>query len=86
MNRRQLAWCLTLFVRAGHSEENRLAAIRHVRAALAHGRDDATAPGLGGFVIAMVEYDRATAFQAFEQALALSCPPYASGAKGRKAA
>jgi TolB-like protein len=68
-----LAWCHeTLFVRAGHSEENRMAAIRHARAALAHGRDDATALGLGGFVIAMVEHDRATAFQAFEQALALS--------------
>jgi TolB-like protein/Flp pilus assembly protein TadD len=68
-----LAWCHEiLFVRAGHSEENRVAAIRHARAALAHGRDDATALGLGGFVIAMVEHDRATAFQAFEQALALS--------------
>jgi TolB-like protein/Tfp pilus assembly protein PilF len=68
-----LAWCHeTLFVRAGRSEENRVAAIRHARAALAHGRDDATALGLGGFVIAMVEHDRATAFQAFEQALALS--------------
>jgi tetratricopeptide (TPR) repeat protein len=68
-----LAWCHeTLFVRARHSEENRVAAIRHARAALAHGRDDATALGPGGFVIAMVEHDRATAFQAFEQALALS--------------
>ena len=68
-----LAWCHEiLFVRAGHSEENRVTAIRHARAALAHGRDDATALGLGGFVIAMVEHDRATAFQAFEQALALS--------------
>jgi TolB-like protein len=68
-----LAWCHeTLFVRAGHSEEDRVAAIRHARAALAHGRDDATALGLGGFVVAMVEHDRATAFQAFERALALS--------------
>jgi TolB-like protein len=68
-----LAWCHEiLFVRAGQSEDNRIAAIRHARAALAHGRDDATALGIGGFVIAMVEHDRATAFQAFEQALALS--------------
>jgi TolB-like protein len=68
-----LAWCHEiLFVRGGRSDENRVAAIRHARAALAHGRDDATALGLGGFVIAMVEHDRATAFQAFEQALALS--------------
>jgi tetratricopeptide (TPR) repeat protein len=49
-----------------------VAAIRHARAALAHGRDDATALGLGGFVLAMVEHNRATAFQAFEQALVLS--------------
>jgi TolB-like protein len=68
-----LAWCHeTLFVRAGHSEDNRVDAIRHARAALAHGRDDATALGLGGFVLAMVEHDRATAFQAFEQALVVS--------------
>jgi TolB-like protein len=59
-----LAWCHeTLFVRAGHSEEDRVAAIRHARAALALGRDDATALGLGGFVVAMVEHDRATAFR-----------------------
>jgi TolB-like protein len=68
-----LAWCHeTLFVRAGQGDENRVAAIRHARAALAHGRDDATALGVGGFVLAMVEHDRATAFQAFEQARVLS--------------
>lgn len=68
-----LSWCHeTLFVRAGYSNENRTAAIRHARAAVSHGRDDATALALGGFVLAMVEHDRATAFEAFEQALALS--------------
>jgi hypothetical protein len=68
-----LTWCHeTLYVRAGHSEENRVAAIRHARATLAHGQDDATALGLGAFVISLVGHDRATAFQAFEQALALS--------------
>jgi len=68
-----LAWCHEiLFVRAGHSEENRAAAIQHARAAVTHGRDDATALALGGFVIAMVEHDRIAAFEAFEQALALS--------------
>lgn len=59
-------------MRAGFSDENRAAAIRHARAAVAHGRDDATALALGAFVIAMVEHDRVTAFGAFEQALALS--------------
>ncbi len=68
-----LAWCHEiLFVRAGFSAENRAAAIRHARAAVDHGRDDATALALGAFVIAMVEHDRVTAFDAFEQALALS--------------
>jgi adenylate cyclase len=46
--------------------------MRHARAAVAYGRDDATALALGAFVIAMVEHDRVTAFGAFEQALALS--------------
>jgi TolB-like protein len=68
-----LAWCHEiLFVRAGLREENRAAAVRHARAAVAFGRDDATALSLGAFAIAMVEHDRATAFDAFEQALALS--------------
>src|SRR5262249_15965183 len=42
------------------------------RAAITHGRDDATALALGAFVIRMVEHDRVTAFDAFQQALALS--------------
>lgn len=68
-----LAWCHEiLFVRAGLRSENRTAAIRHARAAVADGRDDATALALGAFVIAMVEHDRVTAFGAFESALALS--------------
>jgi len=62
----------SLFVRAGRREENRQGAIRHAHAALAHGRDDATALALGGFNIGMVEHDRATAQEAFEAALALS--------------
>jgi adenylate cyclase len=68
-----LAWCHEiLFVRAGFSQENHAAAIRHGRAAIAHGRDDATALALGAFTVALVEHDRVTAFEAFEQALALS--------------
>jgi adenylate cyclase len=68
-----LAWCHEiLFVRAGFSQENHAAAIRHGHAAIAHGRDDATALALGAFTVALVEHDRVTAFEAFEQALALS--------------
>jgi len=53
-------------------EENRQGAIRHARAALVHGRDDATALAEAGFVIAMVEHDRAAAREAFEAATVLS--------------
>jgi len=68
-----LAWCHEiLFVRAGHKNENRIAAIRHARAAVDHGRDDATALALGAFVMRIVEHDQVTAFDAFERALALS--------------
>jgi adenylate cyclase len=68
-----LAWCHEiLFVRAGFKEENRNAAIRHARAAITQGRDDATALALGAFVIGMVAHDRVAAIEAFERALALS--------------
>jgi TolB-like protein len=68
-----LAWCHQIFfARRGFNKESRDAAIRHAHAALAHGRDNATALALGGFVISIIEHDRATAFEAFEQALAIS--------------
>jgi TolB-like protein/Flp pilus assembly protein TadD len=68
-----LAWChLILFVRAGFKEDNRIAAIRHGRAAVTHGRDDATALAMGAFAIGLVEHDRLAAREAFERALALS--------------
>jgi TolB-like protein len=61
-----------LFTRAGFRIENRNAAIRHAHAAITHGPDDAMALALGAFVIAMVEHDRVTAFESFEQAIAIS--------------
>ena len=68
-----LAWCHEiLFVRAGTKDENRAATIHHAHAAIDHGRDDATALALGAWGISMVEHDRVTAFEAFDQALALS--------------
>ena len=67
------AWCHEiLFVRAGMRDENRLAMSRYARAALVHGRDDATALTIAGFCVGLIEHDRATAFQAFDAALALS--------------
>src|ERR1700733_6695533 len=44
----------------------------HGYPALSYGRDDATALALGGCVISIIEHDRATAFEALEQALAIS--------------
>ena len=68
-----VAWCHQIFfVRGGFDRDHRDAAIRHARAAVANGRDDASALALGGFVIAVIEHDRITAFDAFERALALS--------------
>ena len=67
------AWCHEiLFARGGGREENRLGATRHAHAAIAHGRDDAIALSLGGFVMGLVAHDRSVARQAFEAALALS--------------
>ncbi len=67
------AWCQEiLFLRAGFREENRLAMSRYAHATLIHGRDDATALTVAGFCIGLIEHDRATAFQAFDTALALS--------------
>ena len=68
-----LAWShQVLFMRAGYKEEHRAAAINHARAAIDLGRDDATALGIGAFVIGLLAFDRSSALQAFERAHALS--------------
>ncbi|MEX1108195.1 MAG: adenylate/guanylate cyclase domain-containing protein [Dongiaceae bacterium] len=61
-----------IFARGGAQEVNRDGAARHAQAALAHGRDDATALTLGGFVLGIIGHDRAAARQALDGALALS--------------
>ena len=61
-----------LFVRSGFKEQNRSAAIRHAHAAITHGHDDATPLAIGAFVVALMEHDRKTAFEAFERALTIS--------------
>lgn len=60
------------FLRAGLREEDRAASIRHARAAIATGQDDALALTFAGFSIGMDAHDRAAAFTAFEAALAIS--------------
>ncbi|MFE0019341.1 winged helix-turn-helix domain-containing tetratricopeptide repeat protein [Mesorhizobium sp. NPDC059054] len=61
-----------LFLRAGLTEASRAASIRHARAAILHGQDDAAALTLAGFSIGMDGHDRKAAFTALEAALAIS--------------
>jgi TolB-like protein/Flp pilus assembly protein TadD len=60
------------YARAGLRDEDRIAAIRHVRAAVAHGSDDATALATAAHVIALDEHDTVTALKLFDRALELS--------------
>lgn len=61
-----------LFLRAGLSEVHRAASIRHAKAAILHGRDDALALTFAGFSLAMDAHDRGAGAAAFETALAVS--------------
>jgi TolB-like protein len=67
-----LAWCYNSRFRSGLREEDRAAAVRHARAAIAGGADDATALAVAGFIVALNERDHNTAFAMFDRALALS--------------
>jgi TolB-like protein/Tfp pilus assembly protein PilF len=61
-----------LYLRAGLSEESKAASIRHARAAILYGQDDALALTFAGFSIGMDGHDHAAAFTALEAALAIS--------------
>jgi Tfp pilus assembly protein PilF len=61
-----------IFARGGQNDVNREGATRHGQAAIAHGRDEASALALGGFAIGMMAHDRVAARRAFDAALALS--------------
>jgi adenylate cyclase len=68
-----LGWCFHhQFSRGGLREKDRVAAVRHARAAIASGGDDATALAMAGLVIAFDEHDTATALNLFSRASALS--------------
>ena len=68
-----LSWCYhSRFGRGGLREEDRLAAIRHARAAVALGNDDATALAIAALVLAYDGHDIATALKVFDRALELS--------------
>jgi TolB-like protein len=61
-----------IFLRDGLRDEERSASIRHARAAITHGQDDALALTLAGFSIGMDGHEHAAAFAAFEAALTAS--------------
>jgi TolB-like protein/tetratricopeptide (TPR) repeat protein len=68
-----MSWCLhARFGRGGLREEDRLAAIRHARAAIRLGNDDATALAIAALVLAYDDLDTVTALKVFERALRLS--------------
>jgi adenylate cyclase len=68
-----IAWCHEQrYLRGGLREEVRAVALRHARAAIAAGSDDAPALAIAGFVIGVVEHDFAAALDALDRSLALS--------------
>jgi adenylate cyclase len=68
-----IAWCFeNRYLRGGLDEETRVAGVHHARIAIATGGDDATALAVAAFVIGILERDYQTAFNAFDQSMALS--------------
>jgi tetratricopeptide (TPR) repeat protein len=68
-----LAWCHEIFfMRAGFGEADKAAGVRHARAAIASGTDDATALAIAAFAITMLSKDHETALSAIERALSLN--------------
>jgi adenylate cyclase len=67
------AWCYEQrYLRGGMHEADKIAALKHARAALAAGADDPATLATAGFVIGLVEHDYQTAMIAIDHALALN--------------
>jgi tetratricopeptide (TPR) repeat protein len=60
------------FSRGGLREEDRTASIRHARAAMLGGTDDATVLAIAALVLWFDEHDVGTAYELFDRALAVS--------------
>ena len=68
-----IAWCHEQrYLRGGLHAETRAAALRHARAAIEAGGDDAMALGMGGFVIGVLQRDYQTALDALDRSVSLS--------------
>src|SRR5208282_1283697 len=67
------AWCHEIgFMRGGFDEADKTSGLRHARAVLASGTDDATALAVAGFVISILAHEHETALRAIERALFLN--------------
>jgi adenylate cyclase len=67
------AWCYEQrYLRGGLHEADKTDGLRHARAALEAGADDATTLATAGFVIGLIEHDYETAMNAIDHALALN--------------
>lgn len=68
-----LAWCHHFrYSRGGLGEDDRRTSIKHARASLTLGSDDATTLAIAALVIWFDEHDEPTAFDLFDRALAIS--------------
>jgi hypothetical protein len=68
-----MSWCMhSRFGRRGLREEDRLAAIRHARAAVRLGNDDATALAIAALALAYDGHDTVTALKVFDRPMELS--------------
>jgi adenylate cyclase len=68
-----LAWCHEIcFMRGGFDEADKIAGLRHARAAIASGTDDATVLAVAAFVIGYLSKDHKAALGAIERALSLN--------------
>jgi adenylate cyclase len=68
-----LSWCHErCYMRGGFDEADKVAGLRHARAAIASGTDDTTTLAVGGLVIMLLGRDRETALSAIQHALLLN--------------
>jgi adenylate cyclase len=68
-----LAWCHEIcFQRGGFDEADKVGGLRHARAAIASGTDDATALAVAAYVISNLSKDHKAALNVIERALSLN--------------
>ena len=67
-----IAWCHEICYRAGREGADKIAGLRHARAAIASGTDDATALAVAAFALGILSKDYKTAVSVIERALSLN--------------